>query len=284
MQAINGFGILAIIAVSLLIIFLIIVIAVLLIMLLKKSNAGSNYNNYEPVKTPKKSAPAKKELQAHDLTGNETIATEGNTSLDDFWGGINSAPEESSLKGFSEEPGLGGYDEAHSGSLDETSLLSSDEGEQIFGMDVNAETSILLDDSVIEGGNRSALNAQKQAKTTIYYEDDEDSTGYLGDPAKLKMPRAFVFRVNTEERREITKPEFSLGKSVNADYTVSGNNTISRLHAVVVYKDDQYHIVDNHSSNKTYLNGEEIESDRLYPIGDKDRIRISNEDFVFHII
>ena len=93
---------------------------------------------------------------------------------------------------------------------------------------------------------------------------------------------AVIIRLKTDEEVEITKDNFVIGKSSEADYTVSGNPTISRQHARIVKKDDGYILEDMNSSNYTFVDGKKITAPVL--LTDKERFRLSeNEEFEFVI-
>lgn len=230
-------------------------------------------------------APTEKELEEFfgsnldysDMSGTESIEAdipavteeEMVSGGDGKWDGIN-----------------GDYGNEHIGSYDiameSGSTMSLSEQEYILvdddsNMDKNVEKDMPLfaDDEII-GENR------KRRKQPIFYDDEAGTTGLVNPEEEVALPKAFIFRLKTEERTEILKQETSIGKSKSADYTVSGNNTFSRIHCVILFKDGQFYVVDNHSSNKTYVGEELVEPDTLVPINNGDHLLISNEEFVFH--
>ena len=44
-----------------------------------------------------------------------------------------------------------------------------------------------------------------------------------------------------------------------ADYLLSDNPAVSRMHAIIHNVDNTYYICDNYSTNATYLNGQKLE-------------------------
>ena len=75
---------------------------------------------------------------------------------------------------------------------------------------------------------------------------------------------------------------FHIGKERSyVDYCISGNPTISRSHADIINKNGQFYIVDNNSTNHTYVNGEMIPSNTEIPLSHGAKIRLSNEEFEF---
>lgn len=69
-----------------------------------------------------------------------------------------------------------------------------------------------------------------------------------------------------------------LGREASADVVVTGQD-VSRKHAEIVYRDDQYVLAD-HSTNGTFVNGLRIGADRI--LARSDVIRIGTEEFRFY--
>ena len=95
------------------------------------------------------------------------------------------------------------------------------------------------------------------------------------DPAKL-------LRRNTGEIALITKNVFTLGKErARVDYCVTNNKTVSRFHATVYRRSDGYYIVDNNSTNGTFVNNARIPAQTERKLNNGDILRLSNEEFEF---
>jgi len=102
-------------------------------------------------------------------------------------------------------------------------------------------------------------------------------TGQLG----LK-PVPHIVRQKTGETINITKPEFSIGKSkTKADYAIENNTAISRVHCIIIQKDGVNYIKDNNSTNHTYVNGVEIEPGKEILLKNKAVIQLGDEEFTF---
>ena len=203
------------------------------------------------------------------------------------------ATEESTASGESKSafPGAEDSEVPYDEGEDETSVLgmpTPDAGSfehitaQVEQTEEEEGDSLLGDDAFSSGRGTHRRSAQKEQQA-IYYQDSFNSTGELSSE-NTGVPRAFVFRVGTEERCEINKARFSIGKSQNADYTVTGNNKISRVHAIVIYEKGSFFLADNHSSNRTFLENQELNPDRMYELTEGSRIRLANEEFVFHLM
>lgn len=97
-------------------------------------------------------------------------------------------------------------------------------------------------------------------------------------------PVPHLIRVRTGEKIFITKSEFRIGKSkIKTDYTLENNNAISRIHCTVEQKDGINYIVDNNSTNHTYVDGIQIEPGVPTLLRNKAKIRLGDEEFVFYL-
>lgn len=88
---------------------------------------------------------------------------------------------------------------------------------------------------------------------------------------------AYLYHNN--QRIDPAQFPFSIGKQ-NADYVIN-KAVISRMHATLLKKQEQYYIRDENSSNHTYLNGKQLPPFTEYPLNSGDRIRLADEELVF---
>ena len=94
----------------------------------------------------------------------------------------------------------------------------------------------------------------------------------------------YLKRINTDEIIMINKPVFKIGKaSRGVDFHVSGNGAISRQHAIILHKGDSYYIKDNKSTNKTYVDGQQVPTDEEVLLKDGSTITLGDEDFTFKL-
>lgn len=91
----------------------------------------------------------------------------------------------------------------------------------------------------------------------------------------------YLVRVNTQDRMMVAKQNFKIGKSNLADYTVEGNNAVSRVHAIITNKDGEYFIKDNKSTNHTYVNGKMLQDDESELLVHDSKIVLGDEEFEF---
>lgn len=125
-------------------------------------------------------------------------------------------------------------------------------------------------------GDTKVLNGKK--KTTVLNGKNA--------PVQNAKKRVILVRERTNERIPITKVPFKLGASEDGDvdYIIEGNTNISQTHAIIGHEVSGYTIVDDYSTNGTYLNGNPLSPDRYMLLNPGDYIRMADEDFTFEVI
>lgn len=109
-----------------------------------------------------------------------------------------------------------------------------------------------------------------------------EDTVVIGDAIAASAIKPYLLRSSNNERILLDKLIFHIGKERSyVDYCISGNPTISRSHADFINRNGQFFIVDNNSTNHTYINGEMIPSNTEIPLSHGTKIRLSNEEFEF---
>ena len=125
------------------------------------------------------------------------------------------------------------------------------------------------------------LRGKIQAELEEKYQKEESDKEQAEEETE-RMP--YLIRKKTGEIIQLTKQTFMIGKLDNCcDYVIRGNNAISRLHAVIKYREDtvSYFIVDCNSTNHTYLNGRRIETEQPVGLEAGMRIHLALEEFIF---
>ena len=117
-------------------------------------------------------------------------------------------------------------------------------------------------------------------KKEIEKHEESESTMELN--AALILRPAKLFRRSTGETFNINKPLFIIGKeSARVDLCVTGNKTVSRVHAHIVNKNGVFYIIDQNSTNRSFVNGINVPANVEYRLRSGDEIRLSNELFDF---
>ncbi len=96
---------------------------------------------------------------------------------------------------------------------------------------------------------------------------------------------AWLVRNNTGECVEviISGKSFTIGTAPDADYMVSNNDAISRIHCMIACMGTEYVLFDNGSTNGTYVNSYKMTPMVPFPIHDGSKIVMANEMFEFKI-
>ena len=108
--------------------------------------------------------------------------------------------------------------------------------------------------------------------------DDEKTEQYEEIIRKV----AKITRLSTDECTYINKSEFIIGKKDTNDYQIKGNPRISREHAKIIKKNDEFYYVDLGSLNHSYIREDEVMPNIEIKLNDGDIIRMADEEFKFH--
>ncbi len=100
-------------------------------------------------------------------------------------------------------------------------------------------------------------------------------------------PTAALTKFTNNDIIKITTPKMILGRAISekikpvVDYSIETNSMVSRVHAVITYKNREFYLVDCGAVNKTYLNGRELAINQEYLLHDGDTVKLANEKFRF---
>lgn len=79
---------------------------------------------------------------------------------------------------------------------------------------------------------------------------------------------------------ELTHDDFTIGREEGRSVQIP-SDMVSRLHASVCFKEGLYYIVDNDSSNGTYLNNKQVEPKTPVQLNHKDVVKFDVYEFIF---
>ena len=140
------------------------------------------------------------------------------------------------------------------------------------------------------GGNGQwppqAVNPSQPARYMDFGEttvlSSEMTNGETSVLSSLQEVKPYLLRKKTGEKVTIEGPVFKIGKEHNyVDYFIADNSAISRSHANIVVKGNDYFIVDTNSKNHTYVNGRMIQSNVETPLTHGSMVKLANEEFEF---
>lgn len=96
---------------------------------------------------------------------------------------------------------------------------------------------------------------------------------------------AALIRSDTKEVIWLDQKQLRIGKdSKQVDYCIEDRTSISRYHAAIVYRDNQYYLVDNHSTNHTFRNHSMIAPQSAVLLADGDSIAFADVAFQFRVL
>lgn len=154
-----------------------------------------------------------------------------------------------------------------------------DKGNSSELMDDNlaSDTALLVE----EDDEATSLLVEEDDEATSLLTEDDESTALLVEQVK-NYP--YLIRLNTFDRTDVNKPVFRIGKEKShVDYFVQNNSAVSRLHADIITRGNQYFVKDNNSTNRTFINGQELTPETENEIFDGDKLTLANEVFEFHL-
>ena len=95
--------------------------------------------------------------------------------------------------------------------------------------------------------------------------------------------KAYLIRVDSGKRIQIDKKDFVIGKEKSkVDYCISGDTTVSRVHALIRNIGGKYYIEDQASTNYSFYEGKQIPEYKPVYLEDGSRFRLSDVEFEFH--
>lgn len=118
---------------------------------------------------------------------------------------------------------------------------------------------------------------------TTVLSDDGISVQQIQQMQPVNYHFASLTRQVTGEKIELGKPSFVLGKNPEkSDYAVADNTNISRVHAVITMRNGRYYVMDQNSTNGTFINGRIIKAGQETEILLGDCLMLANEEFIFN--
>ena len=94
----------------------------------------------------------------------------------------------------------------------------------------------------------------------------------------------YLLRKKNREKIQINRAAFRIGtERAGCDYTVEDNSAVSRSHADILAKDGKYYVMDLNSTNRTYLDGKEIEPGQETEIVSGSQLCLGDEEFIFYV-
>lgn len=121
--------------------------------------------------------------------------------------------------------------------------------------------------------------------TTVLNAGMQSSPGTTVLNPQQAVKRGSIIRLRTNERFFITKSTFFIGRDMaGIDCDVHDNTNVGHRHASIVQRGNDFFVVDQNSTNHTYLNGNMILGGVETKLSDGDRLRFADEEFDFRFV
>ena len=131
----------------------------------------------------------------------------------------------------------------------------------------------------------SNSSRQDNDETMILGQSDElNETTLLSGEAGSEFVYPVLKRVRDNEVIKINKALFRIGKDrTQCDYCITDNNAVSRRHLDIIFRNGRYYVLDNKSTNKSYLNGKVLPVGEEIEIEDGSILKLADEEFSFEL-
>ena len=120
----------------------------------------------------------------------------------------------------------------------------------------------LTDEASLASGNYSIDSAPRSARRIVGW-----ILSYTLDPMGVDY--------------RIYEGNNSIGREPGNSITITKDTTISGKHSNILYKKGKFYIKDEMAANGTFVNDEELEIEKAYPLKDGDIIKLANTVFIF---
>lgn len=128
------------------------------------------------------------------------------------------------------------------------------------------------------------LNIRQYLRSRNYGNILHPAPASAGPEAHGKKTAALI-RTNTSEVIWLHKKELRIGSDAGkVDYLIADNPAISRYHAAIIQKEQQYYLLDNHSTNHTSVNHAQLSPQQPWKLHDNDSILLADEPFTFRLL
>jgi len=109
-------------------------------------------------------------------------------------------------------------------------------------------------------------------------------TVLIGAETETEPRYPYLIRQRSNEKIVLHKYPFRIGQSqITCDYVVTDNPAVSRNHAQFFEENGQYFVVDLGSTNKTYVDGCQLQPEQRKSLTTGTKLQLANETFIFYV-
>ena len=140
---------------------------------------------------------------------------------------------------------------------------------KLLGNKIHDETTISKQEEYFDNELRKVLDKNNIEYDPFKYDKD------------IFVP--ILIRKKNSEYVQIGNSNFSIGSGQSCDFVIN-NNYVSKIHATICSFGGRFFIIDQNSTNRTYVGGVQLIAGEKQEIFDNTEIRIANEEFVFKFV
>lgn len=123
------------------------------------------------------------------------------------------------------------------------------------------------------GFGETTVLSTEVGETTVLSQDMQNNTG-------IQERAAYIIRKKNGDKRLIHKSEFKIGKEASyVDFSIEDNSSVSRTHANIIRENGKLYIMDNNSTNHTYVDNKIVMPGEKIELFHASQIRLADEEF-----
>lgn len=148
---------------------------------------------------------------------------------------------------------------------------------EVSSLNINAEThnntSMLMNEGILDENKDVLFNTEniESSGTQLLFQGDYNDLPYL-----MKKGNSSII-----DRIYIDKTLFTVGRSKESSNLTIEEKSISKQHAIIKKVNSDYFIIDKNSSNGTYVNGNRLQPESQYKLGNGDVITFAKQAYEF---
>ena len=127
-----------------------------------------------------------------------------------------------------------------------------------------------------------------EAGTTVLGGGAADTTVLSGDSNATTVLSGggnfgTLTRTKTNERVTISREQFKIGRERSrVDYCINDNPAVGRLHAIILNRNGSTYVVDQNSTNCTFVNSVRASANQEVRLNNGDKVTFADEEFTYN--
>jgi pSer/pThr/pTyr-binding forkhead associated (FHA) protein len=109
----------------------------------------------------------------------------------------------------------------------------------------------------------------------------KDKTGIIFGFKNREVHKKIKLNIQVPPKDKHT--EYTIGRDKNNSVFID-DDTVSKSHAIIIYRNNHFYIKDNNSSNGTFLNSKKITSGKTVILSNEDRVKVGVTEIIINIV